>query len=160
MRQFRRFLPRVAMLFSMIAASLTIAASPASAHTLEDVVSAPAGCSWLDGSYSTLHTSPITTPSGTRYGTAYLLWSNTYQQNCAITLKTSYHGTPTWTTTTIWTQQDGGRTYEQGNFGHYTRAVRAAAGQCVRYIATISSTAGSTGGTTATGGRSEWGNCT
>jgi hypothetical protein len=158
MRKFTSVLPRAAAVLSLLALTLSLTAVPASAHTLEQAVRAPAGCSWLSGGYSTLHSAAVTTPSGTRYGTAYLLWSSTYQQNCAITLKSSYHGTSTWTTATIWTQ-DGRTSWERGNLGHYASSTIAAAGQCVRYEGTISSTTGNTGGTTATGGRSSWGNC-
>lgn len=150
--------PRAAMVLSLLAAALAFSVTPASAHTLDEAVRAPAGCAWISGTYSNLHSSPVTTSSGTRYGTVYLLWSNTYQQNCAITLKTSYHGTSTWTSSSIWVQ-NGGHYWEQGNFAHFTSATVAAGGSCVRYEGTISSTAGSTGGTTATGGRSAWGNC-
>jgi hypothetical protein len=158
MRNLKRAFPRAAMVLSMIAATLTLAVTPASAHTLGEAVRAPAGCAWVSGGYSTLHSSAVTTPGGTRYGTVYLLWSNTYRQNCVITLKTSFHGTPTWTTSTLWLQN--GLTYrERGDFGHFTATTAAAAGVCVAYRGTISSTSGSTGGTTATGGRNEWDNC-
>ncbi|MDT0330307.1 hypothetical protein [Nocardiopsis lambiniae] len=158
MRNLKSVFPRAATVLSVLAVTLTLAVAPASAHSLDQAVRAPAGCAWLSGGYSALHSSAVTTPAGTRYGTVYLLWSNTYRQNCVVTLKTSFHGTPTWTTSTLWLQ-NGSRYREQGNYGHFASTTAAAAGVCVAYWGTISSTPGSTGGITASGGRLEYDNC-
>ncbi|MFC4560501.1 hypothetical protein ACFO4E_01390 [Nocardiopsis mangrovi] len=158
---FKRAFRRSAVFLSLFAAALALAAPPASAHTVEDAVRAPAGCSWLTGGYDTLHSSPVTTSSGAVYGRVYLLWSGTYQQNCVITLKpegSPFHGTATWTQAELFIQPNG-RYYEQGDYGHYASTRAATAGLCVAYAGTIRSAPGSSGGTVATGGRSSWGNC-
>ncbi|KIH99855.1 hypothetical protein LP52_04970 [Streptomonospora alba] len=150
----RRAYGRVALIVSVIAAGVLVSASPASAHTLNQAVRAPAGCAWLSGGYSQLDSDAVETSSGTRYGTVYLLWSNTYRQNCVVTRKTgSLHGTSTWTDATLY-RQDGGSSWNRSNFSHYAAASAATGGVCVKYRGIIRSGQGSSGGTKAEGGRS------
>lgn len=157
--RFQRFYARAAMILSIVAAGALVSASPASAHTVEQAVRAPAGCAWLSGGYSILHSDAVETSSGTRYGTVYLLWSNTYRQNCVITRKTgSLHGTSTWTDATLYIQ-NGGSSWNRSNYSHYAAATAAAGGKCVAYRGIIRSGQGSSGGIKAEGGRNSWGNC-
>ncbi|MFC7331119.1 hypothetical protein [Marinactinospora rubrisoli] len=151
---FFRTLKRAAVAMPMAALALVAVAVPASAHTLEEAVRSPSGCGWSSGGYDTLDSEPVTTGSGTRYGTVYLLWSSTYQQNCVVTLKSSYHGTSTRTGAGL-SIQDVGRYGDDGSYAHYAAVARDAAGRCVAYEGYIYSP----GGTQAWGGRPSWGNC-
>ncbi|NKY99601.1 hypothetical protein [Nocardiopsis alborubida] len=150
-----RTLARAGAALALTAATLFALSAPASAHTLDQAARASAGCAWISGSYSTLHSSPVTTAGGATYGRVYLLWSSTYGQNCVVTLKTgSTHGTPTYTRASLYLQNGSGA-HETGDYSHYAAASRAAAGVCVRYSGAIRGTTG----TLATGGRSNWANC-
>lgn len=150
-----RNIARSAAALTMVAAALFAYSAPASAHTLESAVRSAEGCSWLTGGYSTLHSDAVQTSGGSTYGTVYLLWSSTYQQNCVVTRKTgATHGVATYTRAELWLQNDR-YYYEQGNYSHYASTRAAAAGVCVAYRGSIRGT----GGVLATGGRPEWGNC-
>ncbi|WP_159945026.1 MULTISPECIES: hypothetical protein [unclassified Nocardiopsis] len=152
-----RFIKKALSALGLSASMLFLAAAPASAHTLDEAVRAGAGCGWTSGSYSTLHSAAVTTNGGTRYGTAYLLWSNTYQQNCVVTIKSgATHGVSTRTAAYLYLSGSGNEYYyDDGNYAHYAARAYGAGGRCVAYAGIIYGTSG----TLATGGRSEYGNC-
>lgn len=150
-----RFIKSILAALSVTASMLFVTAVPASAHTLNEAVRSTAGCGWVSGSYNTLHSAPIVTQAGARHGTAYLLWSGTYQENCVVALKSgATHGVPTFTAAYLYL---GGSEYynDQGNYAHYAARAFGAAGRCVAYAGIIYTT----NGTVATGGRAEYANC-
>ncbi|PRX92355.1 hypothetical protein [Allonocardiopsis opalescens] len=144
----------LALLFT--AGGVLGAAAPASAHSIGQVVVSAEGCDWPNGNYSVLHSGPIETNDGDRFGTAYLLWNAQYQQNCAVALKTgSLHGVVSWTAASL---QIEGRpsAIDMDYYAHYAAASAEAADRCVRYQALIETP---NLDRTAYGGRNTWGNC-
>lgn len=146
---------KAAAILGVSAATLFLTATPASAHTLNEAVRASLGCDWASGSYSTLHSSAVTTRGGTQNGTVHLLWSNNYQENCVVTLKSgSTHGVNTFTSATL--DLGGSERYsDSGNFAHYAAVSHPAGGRCVAYHGIVYGTNADPG----RGGRFEFDNC-
>ncbi|MFF5260598.1 hypothetical protein ACFY4C_16775 [Actinomadura viridis] len=98
---------------------------------------------------------PVTTPSGARWGYVYLLYSNSTGKNCVVTLKTTYHGTPSLTVAEL-RVENGDRPVDKGDYTHYADVQGNAAGRCVSYRGIIWDPKNTV---MASGGRSSWGNC-
>ncbi|OOC54092.1 MULTISPECIES: hypothetical protein [Nocardiopsis] len=162
MARFTRTIKNAAVAMAIASAALLLSPAAASAHTLGDAARSSGGCGWASGSYTTLDSRPIRRWSGSGWngaqtGTVYLLWSNTYQENCVVTLKSHAHGTSTLTTAILYLYNppEGDAYTDRGNYGHYAAVSRSAAGRCVRFHGSIDTTDGST----SQGTRTTWGNC-
>lgn len=141
----RRGVRYAAMMFAVMVSAVFLSASPASAHTLDEAVRSADGCKWYNGSYTLQHSNGIILRNGTtRLGTAYLLWSPTYQQNCAIALKThsSVHGVSTWTEIHLYVYPSTGYFRDGGYYGHFAAAYGSTRGSCVSYQGEIRTTSG------------------
>ncbi|TCB98462.1 hypothetical protein E0H26_08775 [Micromonospora zingiberis] len=155
----RRLLATAGALAMAVAGMVTLSASPASAHSQAEAIAAACGSGYgivSDG------TRAVTTPSGTVYGYVHLAYNSSNGNNCVVTRKTSYHGTPTRTRAQIGVQQANGSivTYDDaGDFSHYANVIRFASGRCVTYFGWIWSTPTGGNGTLASGGRTTLGNC-
>ncbi|WP_174546320.1 hypothetical protein [Nocardiopsis dassonvillei] len=151
------FLKKAVTTLSVIASVLFLTAVPASAHTLDQAVRAGAGCGWTSGSYTTLHSAGArNSASGINYGTVYLLWSSTYQENCVVTLKTGpAHGVESRTTAYLMLQSPNETVGDDDNYAHYAAVSYPARGRCVAYIGSMYLP----GVGLASGGRITYGNC-
>ncbi|WP_433444268.1 hypothetical protein [Nonomuraea sp. CA-141351] len=157
---FRRFANATAATL-LSAAVIGLTSTPASAHSLSEVVRSSKGCGWSSGAYTTQDSRSAINRKGTRYGKVYLLWSSRYGQNCVVTLKSSWHGTATFTQAVLFYRSSGsgaeGDVEDNGQYRHYAAVAEHTSGQCVRFYGAISS--GGHGGPLAQGSRNAWGNC-
>ncbi|MFJ9552511.1 hypothetical protein ACIRPH_01765 [Nocardiopsis sp. NPDC101807] len=142
---------------SVIASVLFLTAAPASAHTLDQAVRAGSGCGWTSGSYTTLHSDGAHyRPTGIQYGTIYLLWSSTYQENCVVTLKISLaHGVESRTSAYLYMLSPAERVGDDDNYAHYAAVSYPARGRCVAYTGYVYVPFVGP----ASGGRSAYDNC-
>ncbi|MCY9785353.1 hypothetical protein KIK06_15825 [Nocardiopsis sp. EMB25] len=116
--------------------ALTVSIAPsASAHSLGSAVSSSAGCNWGSSSYQILDTLALNgNETGTRYGTAYLLWNNGNGENCVVTRRTgSAHGDPGFTAAGLYIQNKAPIEDGDSNWAHYAAVHAPARGQCVRF---------------------------
>jgi hypothetical protein len=150
----------VALSAAAVAATIVVAAPPATAHTPY------AACG--SGYVLVADPRPIETAGGVRYGKVYLLYNNDNGKNCVVTVKSRFHGKSTWTE--AWLRVEGkpgpdrGWFSEYGNFEHFAgglpqkQTIVYAKGKCVKFYGRIYS-ARDGAGTVAEGGRLSWGNC-
>jgi hypothetical protein len=111
-------------------------------------------------------TQPVKTSSGRRYGTVYLLYNSGTQQNCVVTIKSSFVGTRTPVTAELTVaarpikdeKQDPTIRRDSGNYKIYAGPVKwYAKGSCVKFWGTIKPLGHDPA--VARGGRLNWGNC-
>lgn len=111
-------------------------------------------------------TKAVTTPSGRRYGTVYLLYSRSTQENCVVTIKSSFVGTKTLVSATLTvmpkaikdTKQDPIVRRDMKKYKYYAGPVKYWAKQaCVKFWGTIKPNGHDPA--VASGGRQTWGNC-
>jgi hypothetical protein len=102
-------------------------------------------------------TRAITTPSGARWGTVYLMYNAANGFNCVATIKSQYVGTSTLTGAFIWVDGNGHQGDGHSDFYQYyeTFAIYAR-GSCVQYWGEIYNPSLTV---SAIGGRFTWGNC-
>lgn len=154
--------PRKAILFTTAALCLSgVLATPANAAAYSPEGICGAGFGRVSGG-----TKAVTTPSGRRYGTVYLLYSKKSQQNCVVTIKSSFAGskTPVSAELTVMpkaikdTKQDPTVRRDSGSFKYYAGPVKYWAKQaCVKFWGTIKPLGHDPA--VARGGRQSWGNC-
>ncbi|QFU92716.1 hypothetical protein [Amycolatopsis sp. YIM 10] len=144
---------------AMATAGLAIAAPSASAHSESDLSGICGGgysivsdAGGIDGKAKR----PVRTPAGTRWGYVYLLYNSGNGNNCVVTLKTTFHGTPSLTNAVLWVQGRDNPYVDQGDYSHYADVQAKGDNKCVAYSGAIANPNNST---VATGGRPEWGNC-
>jgi hypothetical protein len=111
---------------------------------------------------------PVTDHTNSLRGHAYLLYNAHTGEHCAVTIKSSFVGTPTVTRATLLVQGNsifGPAVYEdQGAFKYYAGPVKARAkGRCVTFKGMISSRRADAGasayGIQAFGGWTTYGDC-
>ncbi|WFE19682.1 hypothetical protein O7621_17305 [Solwaraspora sp. WMMD937] len=157
----RQLLATAGALVLAVTTVVALSAAPASAHSQAEVIQAACGSGYdivSDG------TRTIRTPSGTVYGYVYLTYNASNGNNCVVTRKTAYHGTPTRTRVQIGVQQSNGTVVyydDAGDYSHYANRTVYAADRCVNYFGWIWNvpTASTAAGTLASGGRTQLGNC-
>ncbi|MEU6787432.1 hypothetical protein ABZ912_50290 [Nonomuraea angiospora] len=158
---YRRFANASAAALLLSAAVVGLTSTPASAHGLSEIVRSSKGCGWPSGGYTTQDSRSAVNRKGTKYGKVYLLRSSKYGQHCVVTLKSSWHGTATFTQAVLYYRSSGsgaeGNVEDNGRYGHYAAVAGLTSGQCVRFYGAISS--GGHGGPLAQGSRNTWGNC-
>jgi hypothetical protein len=166
----RRHLTGLAAAGLLAAGMLTVSASPAAAHTEAQALAACGpGYSVVNdaGGIGGKAKRPVTTNSGAVWGYVYLLY-NSNGNNCVVTRKTAFHGTPTRTVAELGVQQSNGSiayytdpvSGQPGNYSHYANVAHFAADRCVTYYGFIWNVpAEQPGGTLADGGRATLGNC-
>lgn len=156
-RRYRRMLARTGVAVGVALASVTYAASPASAHNLSEIVVAEKGCGWPNGGYTVLDWADIwDTRNNMPLATGYLLWNGRYQENCVVTQRVGRaHGVTDYTEAVL-ERQGLNPVSDSGQYAHYAAVSAAAPGRCVRWWSYVHSLYG--GGIWGTG-RSAWGNC-
>ncbi|MEN3536111.1 hypothetical protein AAH991_13430 [Microbispora sp. ZYX-F-249] len=107
-------------------------------------------------------TRAVKTRSGEVFGHVYLLYNRRTAQNCVVTIKSKYVGTPTRATAQLKVRLSGTRTAEKidhaKKYKYYAGPVKLnARDKCVQYYGTIADTR--VDGEIASGGRLKWGNC-
>ncbi|RCV51570.1 hypothetical protein [Marinitenerispora sediminis] len=141
---------------ALAATAIAVAAPPASAHSIDEIVRSSAGCGWSSGGYDTLHKDAVRTSDGRTLGAVVLLWSGTYGENCVITQKTgSLHGVTSTTAAYLYIQGASTR-HDIDDYAHYAAVSAPTAGRCVHYEGSIRTPDWSDVGF---GGRDTWGNC-
>lgn len=147
----------------VVAAALAVGglvANPAYAisagYTPEGVCGSGFGRVTHDGSRA------VKTPSGQVFGRVYLLYNRSTGQNCVVTIKSAYVGTPTRTSAQLIVKLSNTRTAEKidhlKKYKYYAGPVKLnAKGKCVKYYGTVADTR--VDGEIASGGRLTWGNC-
>jgi hypothetical protein len=143
-----------------VAASVVVAASPASAHSPYDACGS--------GYVQVAKPRAVKTSDGVRYGKVHLLYNNDNGKNCVVTIKSRFHGKRTWTEAWIKVKgvegPDRGWFSEYGNFRYYAgglpqrKTIVFAKDKCVAFYGRIYSGKGGNG-TVAEGGRLKMGNC-
>ncbi|MGI5160512.1 hypothetical protein [Microbispora sp. CA-102843] len=106
--------------------------------------------------------SKVKTSSGQVFGKVYLLYNRSTGQNCVVTIKSAYVGTPTRTSAQLMVRLPNGRAAEKidhlKKYKYYAGPVKMnAKGKCVKYYGTVADTR--VDGEIASGGRLTWGNC-
>lgn len=75
----------------------------------------------------------ITTTGGTRFGTAYPPWSDTYQENRVVTLREgAMHGVASSTEARL-IGSESGTFRDQGSFSHFAAISAPTGGECASY---------------------------
>lgn len=153
--------PRKAILFTTALCLSGVLATPANAAAQSPEGICGAGFGRVTGG-----TKAVTTPSGRRYGTVYLLYNGKTQQNCVVTIKSSFTGTKTPVSAELTvmpkaikdTKQSPTVRRDSGNFKYYAGPVKYWAKQaCVKFWGTIKPLGHDPA--VARGGRQSWGNC-
>src|ERR1700754_2637375 len=100
----------VASATAAAATALTVTAPSAFAHGESSLPSICGGSSYFivndAGGVGGKAKRPVVNADKKIAGYVYLLYSNSTGKNCVVTLKTAYHGTPTWTEAALEIQGD------------------------------------------------------
>ncbi|GHA62868.1 hypothetical protein GCM10010330_14280 [Streptomyces tendae] len=114
---------------------LAVLASTASVLGLA-VVGAPSASAAAAGAYgctgAEIDTYPVKTSSGSTWGTVHLYYNASNGQNCAVTVKSAYVGTPSLTAIYLNVTGGGDSDSDSGNYSSYAGpASISAAGRCI-----------------------------
>ncbi|MER7504932.1 hypothetical protein AB0L05_36760 [Nonomuraea pusilla] len=111
-------------------------------------------------------TKDVVTPSGRKYGTVYLLYNRATQQNCVVTIKSSFVGAKTLVSAELTVMPKAVKDEKQnpivrrdsGSYKYYAGPVKYwAKDLCVKFWGTIKPNGHDPA--VARGGRQSWGNC-
>ncbi len=156
-RMYGWILARIGVALGLVFASMTFAASPASAHTLREAVRSAQGCGWSNGSYTVLLRHDLWDDlNNMPLGEVYVLWSGTYQENCVVTLRVARADGVASHTEAVLERQGRTTVRDEGNYAHYAAASGYAADTCIKWTGSIEAIyGGGVYGTTTT----EWRYC-